>query len=210
MLRETDLLILRQIFYRGRHERLGVRVQSLSLLLEGWSLYRWQCSCKYLKTSFKNDENSWQWEKDVVKMVKSSLSNYRWIKLLRVNNSFYALKGKTTTTDQRIPVDFRSGTKTCMKKQQSAPKVKTVKRNGDFKMKQIRCAQKCSVIHVSKAFVRLMKAFHWGAEKCSSCLESTEILPDQGTLLVIDKGPWRHCKDKAFTKASSPNSLQSF
>ena len=39
-LRETDLLILKQIFDRGRHERLGVRVQSLSLLLEGWSLYR--------------------------------------------------------------------------------------------------------------------------------------------------------------------------
>lgn len=77
-----------------------------------------------------------------------------------MNNSFYALKGKTTTTDQRIQVDFRSGTIICMKKQQSAPKVKTVKRNGDFKMKQIQCAQKCSVIHVSKAFVRLMKAFH--------------------------------------------------
>ena len=90
-----------------------------------------------------------------------------------------------------------------MKKQQSAPKVKTIKRNGDFKMKQIQCAQKCSVIHVSKAFVRLMKAFHWGAEKFSSCLESTEILPDQGTLLVIEK-------DKAFIKASSPNSLQRF
>ena len=77
-----------------------------------------------------------------------------------MNNSFYALKGKTITMDQRIQVYFRSGTKTCMKKQQSAPKFKTVKRNGDFKMKQIRCTQKCSVIHVSKAFLRLMKAFH--------------------------------------------------
>lgn len=51
---------------------------------------------------------------------------------LRVNNSFYALKGKTTTMDQRIQVDFRSGTKICMKKQQSAPKVKAVKKKWRF------------------------------------------------------------------------------
>ena len=45
---------------------------------------------------------------------------------------------------------MRSGTKACMTKQQSAFKVKQVKRKWDFKIIEVLYAQKCRVIHSIK------------------------------------------------------------